>query len=96
MEHSVENLSIFVESILHKEEENLKSRIRDTNHMLCIIDDLNNSGFPNNYILVSFDVVNMFPSIHNESGLEDVTKDLNLRFVLDPPAALSLRLLDYV
>ena len=70
---SVENLSIFVESILFKESENLKSRIRDTNHMLCIIDDL-----PNNSILVSFDVVNMFPSIHNESGLEAVTKVLNL------------------
>ena len=90
---SVENLSIFVESILFKESENLKSRIRDTNHMLCIIDDLNNSGLPNNSILVSFDVVNMFPSIHNESGLEAVTKVLNLRSVLEPPTACIIEAL---
>ena len=38
---SVENLSIFVENVLFKLESELSSRIKDTCHMLEIIDDIN-------------------------------------------------------
>ena len=34
----VENLSIFVEKVLYKEFERIPSRIKDTNHMLDIIE----------------------------------------------------------
>ena len=51
---------------------NLPSRIKDTGHMLDIIDEINNFNLPSNSILVSFDIVNMFPSIDNKSGLKSL------------------------
>ena len=56
---AVENLSIFVEKVLYSEVEKIPSRIKDTNHMLDIIDNLNDSNLPDNSVLVSFDVVNV-------------------------------------
>ena len=41
---AIENLSIFVEKCLYREVLNLESRIQDTNEMLNIVDDLNNSN----------------------------------------------------
>ena len=77
---AVENLSIFVEKLLYKEVKKISTRIKDTPHMLSIIDDINNSDILNdNSILVSFDVVNMFPSIDNNSGMKAVAEVLNLR-----------------
>ena len=38
--------------------------------LLNIIDNLNNNCIPENAFLISFDVVNMFPSIHNEPGIK--------------------------
>ena len=35
--------------------------------------------------LVSFDVLNMFPSIHNESWIKSVERLLNTRSTLNPP-----------
>ena len=55
-----QNLSIFVEKVLYKEVERLPSRIKDTSHMLDIIDNLNDSDLPENSVLVSFDVVNIY------------------------------------
>ena len=40
--------------------------------MLEIIDQLNEFVLTDNFVLVSFDAVNMFPSIDNRSGLESV------------------------
>ena len=74
---TVENLSIFLEKVLYKEVERIPSRIKDTGHILDIIDNLNDSDLPENSVLVSFDVVNMFPSIDNESGIKAVKKVLN-------------------
>ena len=37
--------------------------------MLDIIDNLNDSNLPENPTLFSFNVVNMFPAIDNESGI---------------------------
>ena len=50
---AVENLSIFVEKVLYKEVEIIPSRIKDTSHMLDIIDNLNDSNFPENSIFIS-------------------------------------------
>ena len=38
-----------------------------------------------NCMLVSFDIVNMLPSIHNESGLQAVKNDLEAREKQFPP-----------
>ena len=56
---AVESLSIFVEKELYKLAENLPSRIKDTNDMLNIIDNLNNNCILENTFLISFDVVNV-------------------------------------
>ena len=41
----------------------LPSRIKDANHMLDIIENLNSLDLPLNSVLVSFDIINMFPNI---------------------------------
>ena len=47
--------------------------------MLEIIDDMNNSYLSYNAILISFDVVNMFPSIDNNIEIASVRKYLDKR-----------------
>ena len=76
---AIESLSIFVEKVLYDVASNLPSRIKDTGHMLDIIDEINNSNLPTNSILVGFDTVNLFPSIDNKSGLKSVHDILELR-----------------
>ena len=44
--------------------------------MLDIIDKLNGEGIQDNDLLVSFDIINMFPSIDNESGIKIVRNKL--------------------
>ena len=61
--------------------------------MLNIIDNLNNNCIPENAFLISFDVVNMFPSIHNESGIKSVERLLNTRCTLNPPTLCILEAL---
>ena len=46
--------------------------------MLDIIDEIINSNLPINSILLGFDIVNMFPSIDNKSGLKSVQDMLEL------------------
>ena len=69
---AIESLWIFVEKILYDIASNLPSRIKDTGQILDIIDEINNSNLPTNSILAGFDIVNMFPSIDNKSGLKSV------------------------
>ena len=45
--------------------------------MLETIDDMNNSNLSSSAILVSFDVVNMFPSIENNMDIASVRKYLD-------------------
>ena len=90
---AVENLSIFVEKVLYKDVERIPSRIKDTSHMLDIIDNLKDSDLPENSVLVSFDVVNMFPPIDNESGIKAVKKVLNGRESKNPPTECILEAL---
>ena len=77
---AVENLSIFVEKCLFPEVLKIKSRVQDTSEMLNFIDFLNDSNIlMENCMLVSLDIVNMFPSIYNESGLQAVKNALEAR-----------------
>ena len=90
---AVENLSIFVENVLFE----LLSRVKDTCHMLEIIDDMNNSNLSSSVILLSFDVVNMFPSIDNNMAIarkyldEREYKDLCIDCVIEALAVLKLQ-----
>ena len=61
----IENLSRFIEAVCSPLTESMKSRIKNTDHLLNIIDNINENGIPTGTILVSFDVINMFPSINN-------------------------------
>ena len=72
----VEKLSILVEKTLYTLADRLNSKMKDINNMLEIIDDLNKSVLSENCVLVSFDVVNMFPNIDNKSGLLSVKEVL--------------------
>ena len=74
---AVEKLSILVEKTLYPLADRLNSEIEDTNNMLEIIDDINKSVLSENCVLVSFDVVNMFPNIDTKSGLLSVKEALS-------------------
>ena len=60
-----EHLSPYMESICSPLTQGMPRQIKDTAHLLNIIDDLNKDYISDNYILVSFDIVNMYPSIDN-------------------------------
>ena len=75
----MEKLSIFVETVLFDLANDLPSRIRDTGHMLNIVDELNKSNLPSESMLVGFDIVNMLPSIDNKFELKTVFKILKSR-----------------
>ena len=72
----VEKLSILVEKTLYPLDDGLNSKIKDTNNMLEIIDNISKSMLSENCVLVSFEVVNMFPNIDNKSGLLSVKEAL--------------------
>ena len=93
---AVESLLISVEHVeqeLYKLAENLPSRIKYTNGVLNIIDNLNNNYIPENAFLIGFDIVNMFPSIHNKSGIKIVERFRNTRSILNPPTLYILQAL---
>ena len=56
--------------------ESISCGVRDTSHMLEIIDDINEMGVLDEDMLVSFDIINMFPSIDNKTGVERVRSKL--------------------
>ena len=66
---AIENLLCFIEVVCVPLTNNIETRIRDTSHLLDIIDDLNSEIILDNAILVSFDIVNMYPSIDNDRVL---------------------------
>ena len=70
-------LSIFVENY---QINNIDPRIKDALDMIDIIGNTNSKNIiPNDIVLVSFDVFNMFPSINNILGLETVSEILQSR-----------------
>ena len=80
----VEKLSILVEKTLYPLADRPNSKIKDTNNMLEIIDDMNKFMLSENCILVSFDVVNMSPNTDHKSGLLSVKETLtNFNFDVD-------------
>lgn len=77
---AIENLSAFTEFYLQPLARKLPSFIKDTTDLLNKLEDLNKSGpFPAGTLLVSWDVVSMFPNIENKLGLTVVRKALNAR-----------------
>ena len=60
-----EHLSPYMESICSPLTQGMPRQIKDTAHLLNIIDELNKDYISDNYILVSFNIVNMYPSIDN-------------------------------
>ena len=76
---AVENLSVFVKNVLFGLASELPSRIKHTCHMSGIIDEMNNSNLSSSAILVSFDVVNTYPSIDNNIGIVSARKYLDGR-----------------
>ena len=91
---AIENLLIFVENAVYDVASELLSRIKDTNHMLDIIGNLNSLDLPLNSILVSFDIINMFPNIDNNLGLSSVKKYLDLCSQNIPPTNCFLEALE--
>ena len=76
-----------MEKVLYDIASNLPSTIKDTGHMLDIIDKINNSSLATNSIVVGFDIVNMFPSIDKKSGLKSIHDILVLRDSKLPPTS---------
>ena len=91
---AMEKLSIFVETVLFDLANDLPSRIRDTKHMLNIVDELNISNLPSESILVGFDIFNMFPSIDNNFGLKTVFENYESRVNKFPPTQSVIEALE--
>ena len=53
----------------------------DTSQLLDIIDTFNEHAISNNANLVSLDIVNMFPTIANQRGIQVVQDILNTRAI---------------
>ena len=76
----IENLSAFTEFYLQPLARNLPSFIKDTTDLLNRIEEINRNGpFPEGTLLVSWDVVSMFPNIDNNLGLTAVKNALDTR-----------------
>jgi hypothetical protein len=77
---AIENLSAFTDFYLKPLSQALSSFIKDTTHLLQKISELDDTGpFRDGTLLVSWDVVAMFPNIDNDLGLLAVTQALNSR-----------------
>ena len=68
--------------------------MKDTSGVLTVIDNLNKSNtLTSDCRLVSFDIINMFPSIDNISGLKAVKSILDARQDQFPPTACIIEAL---
>ena len=76
----MENLSAFTDFYLQPLAQKLPSFIKDTTDLLNKIEHLNTSvPFPTSTLLVSWDMVSMFPNTDNKLGLFAFRKALNAR-----------------
>ena len=75
----IENLAIFVEKQCAKLTENIPAKINDSYRLIDTFEILNAKVIPNDNILVSFDLVNMFPSIDNNGSAAAVKNALGSR-----------------
>ncbi|XP_068704908.1 uncharacterized protein [Montipora foliosa] len=77
---AIENLSAFSEFYLKPLAQNLPSFVKDTTHFLQKIEELNKMGpFSEDSLLVSWDVVAMFPNIDNNLRINAVIEALEAR-----------------
>ena len=83
---AVENLSLFTEYFLHPCVKKEPQILIDTTALLNKIADINNkfSPFPASALLVSWDVISMYPSIDNKEGLAACKEALDSREKLSP------------
>ena len=68
---AIENWSRFLKSICTPLTSNLSDISKDTSHLVDLIDDISKSSLPDNLILLSLDIVNMFANMdwkRNGSG----------------------------
>ena len=65
-----------------------------TSYLLNLIDSINETGRPENFILVSFDIINMFPSIDNVKGMQAVRDTLETCETLKPPTTCIIEALE--
>ena len=91
---AVENLTIFIEKHCGKLTENIPTKVNGSYHLIDIFEAWNAKGIPDHGILVSFDIVNMFPSIDNTRGVAAVRSDLNSRTNLSPSTKYILEALE--
>ena len=73
---------------------NIETRIRDTSHLLDIIDELNLEKIPDNIILVSFDIVNMYPSIDNDRDIAAIRNALETMAYKSPSTDCIIEFLE--
>ena len=72
----------------------IESRVKDTSVMFTIIDNLNKrNAMTSDCRLVGFDIINMFPSIDNISGLKAVKSILDTRQDQFPATACIIKAL---
>ena len=90
----IDNLAIFVEKHCAPMTQDIKTRIKDTQHLLYIIDDLNKRILPPNTKLVAFDIHNMYPSTNNKRGVEVIRNLFNSRTTLKPSADCVIEALE--
>ena len=89
----IEYSSNFIEKYLYREVK-IDSMLKDTHDMSNVIDITDHSDILNkDSFLVSFDIVNIFPSISNIFGLEAVSEILENWEIDFPPAECILETL---
>ena len=77
---AIDNVSAFTKFYLQPLARELPSFIKDTTDLLNRIEDLNQNGpFPDGTLLVSWDIVSMFPNIDKQLGLTALKRALNAR-----------------
>ena len=91
---AIENLLRFIEVVCAPLTNNIETRIRDTSHLLDIIDELNLEKIPDNIILVSFDIVNMYPSIDNDRDIAAIRNALETMAYKSPSTDCIIEFLE--
>ena len=83
---AVENLSAFTEYFLYPCVRKEPQILLDTTALLNKIEDINHkfAPFPEGTLLVSWDVISMYPSINNEMGISACKRALDKRTTLSP------------
>ena len=70
------NLSLFFETYCKVVVDHRPCLVRYTSHMLDITDKLNSKGIKEHDFLVSFDIINMFPSTNYEACIQRVRRKM--------------------